>query len=70
MAFDAVACRLMRRKWQQEGKRLVVLADDDTATRALIADRTSLRVTGRVNVAFLTEGEYQAWRQRRGQEHG
>jgi hypothetical protein len=65
MAFDAAAVRLQRRKWQDEGKRLVILADDDTETRALTEDRASLRLLTRVNVAFLTPAEYRAWRRRR-----
>ena len=65
MGFTREASDIIRRRSSNGKKRCVVIADDDTFVRALTQDRTSLGVTGRVNVAFLTPEEYRQWQQAR-----
>ena len=67
MIFTNEASAIIRRRESNGKKRCVVIADDDTFVRALTQDRTSIGVTGRVNVAFLTPAEYSQWQQARQQ---
>ena len=67
MIFTNEASAIIRRRESNGKKRCVVIADDDTFVRALTQDRTSIGVTGRVNVAFLTPAEYRQWQQARQQ---
>jgi hypothetical protein len=61
MGFSSEACAIIARKWRQ-GKRLVLVPDDDTLLHQFTEDRTNLLVYSRVNVAFLTPQEYRRWR--------
>ena len=70
MGFTREASDIIRRRESNGKKRCVVIADDDTFVRALTQDRTSLGVTGRVNVAFLTPEEYRQWQQARKHARG
>ena len=64
MAFMDDALVIMRRKSQQ-GKRMVyVHSDPEFFANNRDIDRTNLRYVVRVNVAFLTEREYRAWKKR------
>ena len=56
MQYDAYAERLLRVK-REEGKRAVVLAGDNALLAGIAAEKVTLRVIGRVNVAFLTPAE-------------
>ena len=69
MGFTSEACAIIRQR-TSHGKRCVVIADDDNFVRILTQDRTSLGVTGRVNVAFLTPEEYRQWQQARKHARG
>ena len=64
MAFDSWACRLIRRKWDEERKTCYILPCGDTLAAQITEDRANVRLITRVNVAFFTPQELRRYRRR------